>query len=95
MEIPKRFKLINTTAEVEKSNSFNNVSGHLGYSNYSENKIQLDDSTYWRCHQEEGFCHELTHWILFKMQSDLEKDEKFVGLFGELLCQALSTQERE
>lgn len=41
---------------------------------------------------EKNFCHEMTHKILDAMgEEKLSLNEKFVGLFGSLLHQALST----
>lgn len=93
MKIPRQFELVNETIKIEKNKFLNNEKGHIGYADYINNKIILDDSDFWKKKQDEGFCHELVHWILYKMNNDLEKDENFVGLFGSLLHQALKTME--
>ena len=91
MKIPKEFELIDELIKVEYNKSLNNEKGHIEWADYVNSKIILDDSEFWKKCQDAGFYHGLVHWILFKMGSDLEKDEKFVGLFGSLLHQAFKT----
>ncbi len=93
MKIPKEFELIDDLIKVELDKSLNNEKGHIAFADYVNDKIILDDSDFWRKCQNECFFHELVHWILYKMGNDLEKDEKFVGLFGSLLHQAFKTME--
>jgi predicted SprT family Zn-dependent metalloprotease len=91
MKIPKEFELIDDKIKIKLDKLLIDKKNHIGFANYQENKIELDDSVYWKHFQEQSFLHELVHWILYKMGSDLEKDEKFVSLFASLLNQAFKT----
>lgn len=90
MKLPKQVKIIDSVVVVERGE----VACAIGFSDYAKGKIIIDpfiqDSMV-----EEVFYHELVHWILFKMHNKLEADEKFVGLFGSLLNQAIKSMEEE
>lgn len=86
MEIPASIQIIDSTIVVEKGD----VASAIGYSDYQKGKIIIDPSLP-DSMVEEVFYHELVHWILFKMHNKLEGDEKFVGLFGSLLNQAIKS----
>lgn len=91
MSIPNELDIINSNIKIEYNKNLFIEKGCIGYADYQNNKIILDNSDKWKCTIDDCFYHELTHWILFKMGSDLEKDEHFVGLFGDLLHQALKS----
>lgn len=83
--IPKVLQVMDTILKVE----YTNIPGAIGFSDYHNDKI-LIDPTLSESGKEEVFYHELVHWILFKMGNELESDEKFVGMFGALLNQAVN-----
>jgi predicted SprT family Zn-dependent metalloprotease len=64
----------------------------LGFADYNNDKIIIAENVS-ESKKEEIFCHELTHWVLFKMGSKLESDEDFVCMFGSLLNQAIKSVE--
>ncbi len=84
--LPHSIDLVDSTITIEKRK----VANAIGFSDYQESKIIIDPSIA-ECMVEEVFYHELVHWILYKMHNRLEADEKFVGLFGSLLNQAMKT----
>ena len=66
---------------------------HRGLSDFANGTVAVEkpkgatdtyvDQTLW---------HEITHWILEVMgEEKLNRDEKFVDLFGSLICQVLRT----
>jgi hypothetical protein len=86
MEIPKTVRIIDSVITVE----IGTVACAIGFSDYQNNKIIIDP-TVSDSMKQEIFYHELVHWILFKMHNKLEADERFVGLFGSLLNQSLTS----
>ncbi len=86
MKIPTSIQVIDSIIVVEKGE----IASAIGYSDYQNGKIIIDPSLP-DSMAKEVFYHELVHWILFKMHNKLEADEKFVGLFGSLLNQALTS----
>ena len=98
MQIPKRFKLLGHTIEVEYDPMLDGRNGILGEARYTSNTIALQPNTdtYKRpdSQQEHVFLHELTHHILNEMnEHELNGNEKFVDVFSGLLHQALTTME--
>ena len=89
MKLPEHIELIDSVIKIEKGS----VACAIGFSDYQNDKIIIEPSLT-ESMEEEVFYHELTHWILFKMHHKLEKDEKFVCLFGSLLNQAMKTINR-
>lgn len=88
IKIPAKFDLVDSTIMVEKGQ----VATAIGFSDYHNNKIIIDPSVS-KDLENAIFFHEIVHWILFKMCNKLEADEKFVGLFGNLLHQAMKSME--
>jgi hypothetical protein len=84
--IPKSFDLFGTTVNVE----YQEMPDHLGYSDYQNRKIVIDPRITNEL-KNEVFYHEKTHWLFYKMGSELEGDEKFIGMFGDLLYQSDKT----
>jgi hypothetical protein len=94
MKIPKRFKLAGQTIQVIIDKELQHREDLWGLTVYRENKILLDEAIARpQTGQEQTFLHELVHWILYAMESDLRTDEKFVNLFSNFLHQALTTME--
>ncbi len=98
MIIPKRLKLLGHTIEVTYRYDIFASDDLVGMAEYRTNTIQILPSSNARprsqTQMEETFLHELVHFILFYMEEeDLRKNEKFVGLFSNLLHQALTTAE--
>lgn len=97
MDIPKSFQLHGQTIDVVYDKQLTNGTDARGMSRFRENRIQLQPSTDSvptpATMQEQTFCHELIHYLLFHAESKLNEDEKFVNLMGNLLHQALSTME--
>ena len=98
MYIPKRFKLLGQTINVEFNNTRTDDMNALGMAKDSTNQIVLSSVHNVNQLPEESieatFYHELTHQILYKMNEyELSKNEKFVGTFSGLLHQALKTFE--
>lgn len=85
-ELPRIIQIIDSVIIVERGE----VANAIGFSDYHNGKIIIDPSLSESMAQE-VFYHELVHWILFKMGNNLEADERFVGLFGSLLNQALES----
>lgn len=97
MQIPKRFKLYAQEIEVEIVKDLFDKQDDCGLADYRQNKIQLQCiATQPRptTQQEQWFCHELVHFILYHAGYDkLRKDEDLVERVSLLLHQALSTAE--
>lgn len=100
MNIPKKFKLFNTTYTVVFDNEKMDDRNAYGVSDYSASKIILstkdgiNDLSIDRI--ADTFYHELTHAILDMMhERELSKNEKFVDVFGKLMRQAIDTAEFE
>ena len=84
--IPEHVTIIDSVITIKPGKASNS----LGFADYTNETILIDPSVSESIEQE-VFYHELVHWILFKMHNKLEGDEKFVGLFGSLLNQAMKT----
>ena len=98
MKIPKSFKLMGKTIQVEFDKQLNFKQDWYGAAVYRQDIIKLQsDCKEWplsRSKIEQSFLHELTHWILYMCQKDkLNHDESFIDLFSGLLHQALTTME--
>lgn len=97
MQIPTSLILAGQLVKVVKNPKLIHDNEWYGAAVYRESKIELQTSTKSRpltrnC-LEVSFCHELVHWILHSMgESEKNKDEKFVELFGVFLHQALTTK---
>lgn len=95
MKIPKavtvgrvRYAVLKKTKKLEKT----------GAINYAKHTIEIasKDAFGSRLTQEERseiFWHELTHGILFAMDSGLAYNERFVKRFGKLLSRAVGSAE--
>ena len=82
--IPTSINIMDISIAIENKQ----VSNCIGFADYYNRKILIDPQSS-KIVEEEAFYHELTHWILYKMHNKLEADEKFVGIFGSLLNQAM------
>ncbi|QGH72323.1 MAG: BSP peptidase [Podoviridae sp. ctg2L5] len=99
MKIPKEFKLVGQTIKVKFESRMAQKDDIQGAAHYRFNElhIQPNSNGHKRTREqiEETFCHELTHFILNSMEimrdERVKMDEKFVGLFGSFLHQALSS----
>lgn len=89
VKIPKEITLINQKIKIELDKDFVNRDNTLGFADYKNQKIILDDSKQWAAFKDETYYHELTHWVLYVMGNDLHNDEKFVSLFSSLLHQSV------
>ena len=94
MKIPDKIQIMDCEITVEYDKKLSFEAGCCGLAAYRENKIFLQPSTedFPRpdCDIEKTFFHEMTHWILFKMdETDLRNNEKFVDVFAACLRQAL------
>jgi len=97
MKIPKEFKLMGETIKVRFVSDLNYKDDFEGVSKYRDSEILIQESTNtWPRTQEQieqTFLHELTHYILEKLnERELRDNEKFVNTFAGLLHQALTTQ---
>jgi len=97
MKIPKEIHLHGQTIKIVYRKDILHEDDCVGLAVHRKNEIRLlDIKTEGLLRpvtkQEEWFCHELTHFILDHMEEkELGGNEKFVGLFGNLLHQALSS----
>lgn len=106
MKIPKRFKLMGQTIDVEFQADHFRDSGWEGTASYRRNKIMLQsnsDAVPLKPEMlEQTFMHELVHFILYHSgaaytgkKDYMHQDEGFVDLTASLLHQALTTMEYE
>ena len=97
MTLPEHFQLYGQTINVKPAVDLIQEDDSRGQADYRTNTITLQVSTpTWtmeRAQVEQAFCHELTHFILEKMDHKLFRDEVFVNQFSYLLHQALTTFE--
>jgi len=102
VKIPRRFKLLGQTIEVEFVDDLRHEDDAYGLACFRSNKIQIQRNMDGiRRTQEQlahTFCHELVHWLLYagytgKYEEALHTDEALVDLLGGLLQQALDTME--
>jgi predicted SprT family Zn-dependent metalloprotease len=104
MKIPKRFKLMGRTIEVEYDNQLLYDDDRQGSAQYRFNKIVLQprNDAQPMPNLEQTFCHELIHWILYfsgaayKGDRDhMHQEEGLVDVMACLMHQALTTMEYE
>lgn len=99
MTIPRTFTLFSQPITVTHDPTIFAASDSLGESSYRTNTIALTPSspTYPipQARLESVFLHELVHFILYYMKSDLFSDEKFVDQFALLLHQYETTRKGE
>ena len=106
MKIPKRFKLMGQTIEVEYQSDHFRDNGWEGTASYRRNKIILQpnsDAVPLKPEMlEQTFMHELVHFVLYHSgaaytgkRDYMHQDEGFVDLTASLLHQALTTMEYE
>lgn len=82
MQIPTKIKLGNQQYHINKTKLPRGVRGQV-YPVMGLIEMATDEPyVYW---------HELTHAILYEMNSDLWRDEKFVTQFSKLLTQSIKT----
>ena len=99
MRIPSRSQLFGQTIQVVYKSNLEGKYGNVGEARYTENKIALMPNmpgSYERPsdQREQVFCHELVHHILNQMyETELQKKERFVDIFGSLLHQFFKTAE--
>jgi predicted SprT family Zn-dependent metalloprotease len=108
MKIPKRFKLLGHTIEVEENDTLVHERNWNGSACYEEMKIELLPIT--KQHPkaitkyEQVFCHELAHFLIYYSGAVvnhhfdgkyLHQNEEFIDLLGSLIHQTLSTMEYE
>ena len=99
MIIPATFKLFGQTITVEHRSTMLTDDDALGQACYRLNKLYLTPSGTTfpipREREERAFTHELVHFILNLMGSDLYTNEEFVDRFALLLHQYMTTQQGE
>lgn len=99
LNIPRKFKLFNTTYKVYFDNKRLNDRNEYGHSDYDTRTIVLSTSNGLKTLSDDmikdTFFHELTHAILDSMnERKLSADERFVDVFGKLMRQFIETQEK-
>lgn len=106
MQIPKRFKLMGQTIDVEFKADHYRDSNWEGSASYRRNKILLQPSSDAIPLKpemiEQTFMHELTHFVLYHAGAAytgkcdyMHQDEGFVDLVASLYHQAFTTMEYE
>jgi hypothetical protein len=98
--IPTSFQILNHTIDVVIDNEYCYKNECFGIYLYNDDRIILADKYKtkrgWRKYKQETvehvFYHELTHCILYYMNSDLWNNEEFVDHFGGLLAQIIQTK---
>ena len=98
MKIPKRFKLFGRTITVEYNQNEADECDFKGATRWRKDQILLANPNVYKTGtakgQEQTFCHELVHYILYLMRNEkLGNDEDFVDLFASCLHQVLDTME--
>lgn len=94
MNIPKRFKLLDHTIDVEVNNDLLAANNAYGTCNYVEKKVKIQNKGIKKSQVDHTFMHELVHLILDTMgETELKENEKFVDVFSGLLSQAMNTME--
>jgi hypothetical protein len=92
MKIPKSFALHGTTYEVScvSEKNWEGEADELGYLLPQLGKVAIKAGD--QQIMEHTYCHELVHAILTHMGEDkLNRNEKFVDMFGGLLHQAMTS----
>lgn len=94
--IPKQFSLLGHTIKVCQEDHPGLFEKRYGFAHFQTNTIALEkfsrqtDKTI----SEQVFFHELVHFILYYMgEEELNNNEKFVDMFGQLLYQAMTTKQ--
>lgn len=87
MKIPKSFILGAISWTVSKPDT---LPGALGVTTYDHAKIEVLKGLSTQI-QEQTFCHELVHAILYSMGKAMPHDEEFVDGFATFLHQFLKT----
>ena len=99
LPIPKSFMMHGQVVTVEYDSKLGNIAGNRGEDHNGYNRIILQPGVEGdprpQSWVEQAFLHELTHEILYHMESKFNDDEKFVNLFASLLHEALVTAEYE
>ena len=101
MKIPKRFKLLGHTIDIEIDPAMINVVDCTGEAHYRFNKIKLQGSEGYigmpQSKIEHTFYHELVHFILYfgecQDTKEFYKNELVVDRIASLLHQATTTME--
>lgn len=97
MKIPIKFRLHGQEIQVDYSDSIIVSQDATGVANPNSNTITLqrnnDAVQMPQCKIDQVFCHELVHFILRHMCSDLYSNEQFVEQFSQLLHQFFVTAE--
>jgi predicted SprT family Zn-dependent metalloprotease len=96
-EIPRSFWLMGQKITVSFSDKLATDNGALGQSFFNSNTIKIQRPTgsfeISNDQLELTFYHELVHFILHTMgQNELNNNEQFVDMFGNLLVQFLRTK---
>lgn len=92
--IPKSFKLMGRTIDVELCERMMSENGLLGTAVYDKGLIKLQASSIKRDQQEQIFLHEAVHhWLKAMGKDGLCSDEAFVDMLASLIHQYLVTQE--
>lgn len=86
MIIPKEIKVGKRKIPVSKIKGMKLIRGKYVW----DQKIVISDE-YTQKQQYETFWHEVTHAILHEMKHPLNRNEKFVTRFAQLLTQAITT----
>jgi predicted SprT family Zn-dependent metalloprotease len=93
MKIPTSFTLGGLTWKVRL---MKRLPGRYGECQLSKTTIQLLDKDVTQELQEQTFCHELVHSILFAMGKPQEEhDEHFIDAFATFLHQYMTTAKHE
>lgn len=100
MEIPKRFKLLGHTVEVQYRPADFYENGRHGAASYEQKVIRLtsrsDAHPVTQSSLEHTFLHEVIHHCLYHTeQAALNGNENFVDLLAGLLHQVLTTMEHD
>ena len=98
MKIPKKFKILGYTIKVKYKKDLCALNDVYGFAEYRKNTIRLQKvmGIYTKNQIEATFYHEVVHFILNAMGEDeLKSNEKFVGLFADMLHQIEKTSKYE
>lgn len=95
MRIPKKFKIAGLEIEIVNQPNLFATCGAIGRIDYKGLTIYLDFEACSEGYLEQSFVHECVHWILYVMNDQLVKDEKFVDTFAQLAYQIMETARYE
>jgi hypothetical protein len=96
MKIPKRFKILGNTIKVKYEKDLCALNDVYGFAEYRVNILRLQKvmGIYTKGKIKTTFYHEMVHFILDAMgENELKSNEKFVGLFADILYQVEKTSE--